>query len=130
MAMRSAPGSSEECLDIHGLAQVHDENVFFGGEFVHELFRSHARNPQPANEASPLDELPRNISCQTSSHDCDQPTAPAQCDPLELLAEIKLKLVTVTTQSSPPRESKIRKRRTACERLPLETVPRYSDSRS
>jgi hypothetical protein len=28
-----------------------------------------------------------NISRQTSGQDCDQPTAPAQCDPLELIAE-------------------------------------------
>jgi hypothetical protein len=58
-------------LDIHGLAQVHDRNGFSGREFVHEFFRSDARNPQPANKALPLDELPQNISCQTSGQDRD-----------------------------------------------------------
>src|SRR5262249_36272418 len=58
-------------LDIHGLAQVHDRNVFSGREFVHEFFRSDARNPQPTKEALALDELPQNISCQTSGQDRD-----------------------------------------------------------
>jgi len=74
-------------LDIHGLAQVDDGNFFLGREFVHEFFRRDAGNPQPTKKAPALDELPQNISCQTSGQDCDQPTAPAQRDPLELIAE-------------------------------------------
>jgi hypothetical protein len=39
-----------ERLDIHGLAQVHDGDIFSGGEFVPEFFRSDARDPQPAKK--------------------------------------------------------------------------------
>src|ERR1043166_3596608 len=74
-------------FDIHGLAQVYNGDGFSSREFVHEFFRRDACDPQPVKKPSALDELPQNISCQTSGYDGDQPTAPAQCDPLELIAE-------------------------------------------